>query len=57
MRVTGALRGAGGFGRDRRFLRLGEGKEAVGIQRDAVLANFKVQMRAEIGRASWRERV
>ena len=44
------LRGASGLGRDRWFLRLGEGKEAIGVQRDAVLANFEVQMRA--GRAA-----
>ena len=46
---AGELRGASGFGRNRRFLRLGERMEAVGIQRDAVLANLEVQVRA--GRA------
>ena len=39
------LRGAGGFGRNRRFLCFGKGKEAVGVERNAVLTNFEMQMR------------
>ena len=46
MGLRGELRGAGGLGRNRWFLCLGDGQETVGVQRNAVFANLKVQMRA-----------
>ena len=46
MRMAGELRGASGLGRNRWFLRLNEGKKAVGVQWNAMLANFEMKMRA-----------
>lgn len=45
----GDLRGAGAFGRDGRLLRACEIQETLGAERDAVFANFKMQVWA--GRA------
>ena len=44
--ATSNLRGVRGFGGLSRLLRTGEVKEPIGIQRNAIFANFKMQMRA-----------